>query len=72
VSARNPSFYFRNTFVKTGLISTDAARALPRAFGKRHTTNYGDFSEPTWDEVLSLRDQVQALVASCEELVRNG
>jgi len=63
---------FQEHFVKTGLISTDTARALPRAFEKRQTSDYGDFSEPTRDEVLSLRDQVQALVASCEELVRNG
>jgi uncharacterized protein (UPF0332 family) len=63
---------FQEHFVKTGLISTDAARALPRAFEKRQTSDYGDFSEPTSDEVLSLRDQVQTFVASCEELVRNG
>ena len=63
---------FQEHFVKTGLITTDAARALPRAFEKRQTSDYGDFSEPTRDEVLSLCDQVQALVASCEELVRNG
>ena len=63
---------FQEHFVKTGLITTDAARALPRAFEKRQTSDYGDFSEPTRNEVLTLRDQVQALVASCEELVRNG
>jgi uncharacterized protein (UPF0332 family) len=62
---------FQEHFVKTGLISTDAARALPRAFEKRQTSDYGDFSEPTSDEVRSLLDQVQAFVASCEKLVRN-
>jgi uncharacterized protein (UPF0332 family) len=33
---------FQEHFVKTGLISTDAARALPRAFEKRQTSDYGD------------------------------
>jgi len=46
---------FQEHFVKTGLISPDTARALPRAFEKRQTSDYGDFSEPTRDEVLSLR-----------------
>lgn len=57
---------FQEHFVKTGLIVTDLARALPRAFEKRQTSDYGDFSEPTDEEVVSLRDQVQAFVASCE------
>jgi uncharacterized protein (UPF0332 family) len=61
---------FQEHFVKTGLISTDVARALPRAFEKRQTSDYGDFSEPTSDEVLALRGQVETFVASCEELVR--
>jgi len=60
---------FQEHFVKTELISTDVARALPRAFEKRQTSDHGDFSEPTSEEVLSLRDQVQAFVASCETLV---
>jgi len=63
---------FQEHFVKTGLISTDAARALPRAFEKRQTSDYGDFSEPTSEEVLSLRDQVRPFVASCETLLRDG
>lgn len=63
---------FQEHFVRTGLISTDIARALPRAFEKRQTSDYGDFSEPSSDEVLSLRDQVQALVRSCEQTVRTG
>jgi uncharacterized protein (UPF0332 family) len=58
---------FQEHFVRTGLIATDVARALPRAFEKRQTSDYGDFSEPTSDEVLSLRDQVRTLVAACEK-----
>src|SRR5438552_8854669 len=63
---------FQEHFVKSGLISTDVARALPRAFEKRQTSDYGDFSEPTSEEVLSLRDQVQAFVAACETVLGNG
>jgi len=57
---------FQEHFVKTGLISTEVARALPRAFEKRQTSDYGDLSEPTSKEVLSLRDQVQVFVTACE------
>jgi len=47
---------FQEHFVRTGRIATDTARALPRAFEKRQTSDYGDFSEPSAEEVLSLRD----------------
>src|SRR5438093_11452902 len=53
---------FQEHFVKTGMVSTDVARALPRAFEKQQTSDYGDFSEPTGKEILSLRAQVQAFV----------
>ncbi len=61
---------FQEHFVRTGLIVTDTARALPRAFEKRQTSDYGDYSEPTNEEVESLRDQVGAFVESCEILLR--
>jgi uncharacterized protein (UPF0332 family) len=61
---------FQEHFVRTGLIPTDTARALPRAFEKRQTSDYGDFSEPSRDEVLSLRDQVEVFVRFCEKLVQ--
>jgi uncharacterized protein (UPF0332 family) len=60
---------FLEHFVRTGLVSPDVARVLPRAFEKRQTSDYGDFSETTSEEILSLRDQVQAFVASCEKLL---
>jgi len=63
---------FQEHFVRTGLMPTDTARALPRAFEKRQTSDYGDFSEPSRDEVVSLREQVQAFVRACERIVRNG
>ena len=63
---------FQKHFVRTELISTEVARALPRAFEKRQTSDYGDFSEPTSEEVLSLRGQARAFVASCEKVLGNG
>jgi uncharacterized protein (UPF0332 family) len=60
---------FQEHFVRTGLVPTDTARALPRAFEKRQTSDYGDFSEPSSDEVLSLRSQVEGFVRACEQEV---
>ena len=60
---------FQEHFVRTKLISEDVARALPRAFEKRQTSDYGDFSDPSKEELLSLREQVRGFVASCEEIV---
>jgi uncharacterized protein (UPF0332 family) len=63
---------FQEHFVRTGLVPTETARALPRAFEKRQTSDYGDFSEPSSEEVLSLRGQVEAFVRTCEQAVREG
>lgn len=63
---------FQEHFVRTGLVSTDLARALPRAFEKRQTSDYGDFSEPTREEVRSLREQVEAFIRSCEDVIRQS
>jgi uncharacterized protein (UPF0332 family) len=61
---------FQEHFVRTGLAPTETARALPRAFEKRQTSDCWDFSEPPSDEVLSLRSQVQAFVGACEKGVQ--
>ena len=60
---------FQEHFVRSGLVPADVARALPRAFEKRQTSDYGDFSEPDQDEVLALRDQVVAFVQLCDQVV---
>jgi uncharacterized protein (UPF0332 family) len=41
---------FQKHFVKTGLISTDRAKALPRSFEKRQKSDYGDFAAVTQEE----------------------
>ena len=61
---------FQEQFVRTGHVELEVARALPRAFEKRQTSDYGDFSEPTSVEVLSLRGQIGTFVASCEGVLR--
>ena len=60
---------FQEHVVRTGAIAADVARVLPRTFEKRQTSDYDDFSEATEEEVLSLRDQVEAFVRSCEAVV---
>ena len=63
---------FQEHFVRTALVPADTARALPRAFEKRQTSDYGDFSEPSSAEVLALRRQVEAFVRACEQAVQKG
>ncbi|MGH9387462.1 MAG: HEPN domain-containing protein [Vicinamibacterales bacterium] len=60
---------FQEHFVRSGFIAIDTARALPRAFEKRQSSDYGDFSEPSADEVTSLRQQVDVFVRACEDLI---
>ena len=63
---------FQEHFVRTGLVPTDTARALPRAFEKRQTSDFGDFSEPSSDEVRALRGQIEAFVRTCQQAVHEG
>jgi len=62
---------FQEHFVRTGLIPADTARAFPRAFEKRQTSDYGDFSEPASDEVDALREQVRAFVEACDQTLES-
>lgn len=45
---------FQTQFVKPGLIATEKAKALPRAFEKRQKSDYGDFSTVTATEAQSI------------------
>jgi uncharacterized protein (UPF0332 family) len=60
---------FQQHFVKPGLVTAEVARALPRAFEKRLTSDYGDFAETTPEDVLALRVEVSAFVDECARLV---
>ena len=60
---------FQEHFVKTGLVRQETARALPRLFEKRQTTDYGDYAEATRDEIVSLRVQVEMFLEACEGLL---
>jgi uncharacterized protein (UPF0332 family) len=60
---------FQKQFVKSGLIATETARALPRAFEKRQKSDYGDFSTVTEDEAQSIRMEVSDFLAECESLL---
>ena len=60
---------FQEHFVRSGVIPTETARALPRAFEKRQTSDYGDFAEPSSEEVTSLRGQVETFVRACEGVI---
>lgn len=42
-------------FVRTKLVVEETARALPRVFEKRRSSDYGDYAEATQDQVVSLR-----------------
>jgi len=60
---------FQQHFVRTGRVTQDTARTLPRLFEKRQTTDYGDYVEATGDEVASLRAQVERFLNACEEVL---
>ena len=60
---------FQAQFVKPGLIATEKAKALPRAFEKRQKSDYGDFSEVTESEAQAVRQEVSDFLKECEQLL---
>jgi uncharacterized protein (UPF0332 family) len=60
---------FQKHFVKPGLIATDKAKALPRAFEKRQKSDYGDFSTVTKKETQAVRDEIKGFLEECEEVL---
>jgi uncharacterized protein (UPF0332 family) len=55
---------FQQHFVKTGVVSADVARALPRAFEKRLNADYEDFSETTSEEASRVQRDCEQFVAA--------
>lgn len=43
------------------------ARALPRSFEKRLSSDHSDFVEITQDEVVRIKNDVRSIVAACRE-----
>jgi uncharacterized protein (UPF0332 family) len=63
---------FQKHFVKAGLFDAGTAKALPRAFEKRQTSDYGDFAILTAGEVERVRDDVSVFVEACAQLVERA
>lgn len=55
--------------MRTGLFTTDKAKALPRAFEKRQKSDYGDFSTVTRKEAQAIRGEVSEFIDECEQLL---
>ena len=60
---------FQKHCVKSGLVSTESAKALPRAFQKRQKSDYGDFSTVTSAEAKSVRTEVKNCLQECEHVL---
>jgi uncharacterized protein (UPF0332 family) len=58
---------FQRHFVKTGDFSSEVARALPRSFEKRLSSDYSDFVEITQDEVVRIKSDVHSFVTACRD-----
>jgi len=58
---------FQQHFVKTGRFPAEIARALPRSFEKRLSSDYSDFVEITQDEVVRIKSDVHSFVTACRE-----
>ena len=60
---------FHTHFVRTGLVETDRARALSRAFEKRQKGDYGDFATVTLEEAGELREEARSFVEECQRVL---
>jgi uncharacterized protein (UPF0332 family) len=60
---------FQRAFVKTGIVAADVARALPRAFEKRLSSDYGDFIEAGAEETQQVRTEVHAFLDVCASVL---
>ena len=60
---------FQQHFVKSGDFPADVARALPRSFEKRLSSDYSDFVDISAEEVGRVRTEVHASVDLCREFL---
>ena len=60
---------FQQHFVKSGDFPADIARALPRSFEKRLSSDYSDFVDISAEEVERVRTEVHAFVDACRQFL---
>ena len=60
---------FQQHFVKPGLVASEIARALPRAFEKRMNSDYEDFAALSVDEARRVEAETDAFVTACVEFL---
>lgn len=60
---------FQQHYVRTGIISDDVARVLPRALQKRQQSDYADYAEPSGEEVTALREPIRGFIDACARAV---
>lgn len=63
---------FQQHFVKRGEFPAEVARALPRSFEKRLSSDYSDFVEISADEVDRVRPDVHAFIDACLRFIRES
>ncbi len=56
---------FQRHFVKPGVVDVQTAKAFPRAFEKRQTSDYADFAILTAQEVERIGEETTAFVEEC-------
>ena len=64
--------YSRNISFSLGSLRSRRPEHYPVRLRSGQTSDYGDFSEPSSDEVLSLRGQVEEFVRTCEQAVQKA
>lgn len=63
---------FQLHFVKSGVIQTDLARVLPKAFELRQEADYSDYEQANEDDVSQLRPAVATFLAACGRAVEEA
>jgi uncharacterized protein (UPF0332 family) len=58
---------FQQHYVKTGEFPSEVARALPRSFEKRLSSDYSDFVEISAEEVDRIKVDVHGFVGTCRD-----
>ena len=60
---------FHQYFIKTGLVATEIGKTLSRAFEKRQSSDYGDFTTVDPTDARDHASAVHVFVDHCEQLL---